>query len=280
MSQLVFRDTHTKRFDPYKSGGPVFSVVDPSGKTVIQKAGEEAFIANSPEAYRFDPSNRVQDLLVATNPDDPRHNSMKFKIMRKLKGIADDPSPNIIGNVLNRGPLVGGASGLAVGFGAGALGDWILDKINGGQRDSKLSLKVIGALSGGGMGSILGHYRKKYNSGGYMDNLGSDLEDLAGARHDLVKHAAMYKDPRNFILEKIQSATDISFSEKAKLAAAVRGMDRMAAERLAKAVRAALGTGVGAIVARYLFGMKSVRGTMFGGLVGLLGAGLYNKLMR
>lgn len=280
MSQLAFRNTTTRKFNPYAPGGPTFEVVDALGNSLVKKTGEEAIVASNPHEHRFDPSNRIKDLLIETNPDDPRSSSLKFKLIRKLKRMADDPNPTFVGSILNKGPLVGGASGAAVGFGLGTLGDWILDKINGGPRDSKVSLKLLGALSGGGMGTMLGHYRKKYNSSDPYSYFGTNDSDMISGHFDLVKRAAMYKDPRNFILEKIQGARDISFTEKAKLAAAVRSMDRANAEKLAKMVRSALGAGVGALIARYLFGMTSLRGTMFGGLVGLLGAGLYNKLKR
>lgn len=261
----------TKR-PAYDYKNNTFQILNPDGSADVSYTGEDAHIAGNRLANHFSPNRKVQDILINSRVGDYRAGSMGYKIKRKLQDLAERPSSTLPGRLLNHGPAVGGTAGAAIGLGTGALADWILDKINGGPRDSAIDLKLVGALAGGGIGATLGHYRKKYN----VKNID---EDRVPTQY-IAKSAAMYNDPRNVILEKLQGATDIGFAEKAKLAAAVRSMDRSQAQQLASMVRAALGFGVGALIARYLFGMKSVRGTMFGGIIGVLGTGLYKQLTR
>lgn len=262
----------TSAYTTYDHANNIFNVKNIDGSIDTTLTGQDALIAADPLSHHFSPNKKTQDILIAARPNDPRHGSARYKLFRTLQDIADSPNPTLPGRILNQGPLVGGGAGALAGFGAGAIADWVLDKINGGQRDSLIKLKWLGALLGGGTGATLGHYRKKNNSGAAAETWPTQLM--------LTKHAAMYADPRNFILEKLQGARDLGYAEKAKLASAVRNMDSTSARKLADMVRASLGFGVGAIIARFLFGMNSVRGTMFGGLVGLLGTGLYNKFMR
>jgi hypothetical protein len=90
----------------------------------------------------------------------------------------------------------------------------------------------------------------------------------------MVKKSSMWQDPRNYILEKLQGAHDISMADKAILASKVRNMNSSEASDLEKLVRSALGIGVGAIIARFL-GAGDF-GTVVGGLLGAGAAGAMN----
>ena len=268
--------SHTVAFDPFKQK---YSITNADGAVTTNLTGQDALTAGTYFDNYFSPSKKTQDILIQSRPGDVRNGSLSYKAKRMIEDFADNPSPSLVGRVLNRGPLTAGGAGAATGLGVGAIADLVLDKINGGPRDSVINLKLLGALLGGGAGAVLGHYRKKVNAPGYAPETANATVDNM-FRADLVKHAAMFRDPRNVILEKIQGASDIGFAEKAKLAAAVRSMDQTRAKQLADMVKASLGFGVGALVAKFLFGMNSLRGTMFGGLVGMLGTSLYNKYIR
>ena len=263
-------------FDPESKTFKILNI-DGSVDTTLQ--GDEAMRAGAPMLYHFSPNRKTQDSIIAGRPDDYRRNSWRYKIYRKLQDIAEDPVPTLPGRILNKGPLAGGSAGALAGYGTGALADWILDKINGGERDPMIQLKWLGALAGGGTGAVLGHYRKKYDSGNAADNW-SDNARRMSKYAGMVKTSAMFNDPRNLILERLQGANDLGFAEKANLANAVRNLDPASAKQLADMVRASLGFGVGAIIARYILGMKSSRGTLFGGIVGLLGSSLYKRMMN
>lgn len=266
-------NARTVSFNPFTE---TYSVNEPDGSQSVSLRGPDALTAGNYFANYFSPNRKVQDVLIQSRPGDVRA-GLSYKAKRKLQDFAENPRPTLPGRILDRGPLAGGSAGAATGFGIGALADLVLDKINGGPRDPAISMKWLGTLLGGGVGATLGHYRRKINSPGYNSPEGQNYHRMTST---LTKQAAMFHDPRNVILEKLQGASDIGFAEKAKLAAAVRSMDAARAKQLADMVKASLGFGVGAIVARYLFGMNSLRGTMFGGILGVLGTGLYNKYLK
>lgn len=265
-------NARTVSFNPFNE---TYSVNNPDGSQSVSLKGKDALTAGNYFANYFSPNRKVQDILIQSRPGDARA-GLAYKAKRMLQDFAESPRATLPGRILDKGPLAGGSAGAAAGFGIGTVADLVLDKINGGYRDPAISMKWLGALLGGGIGTTLGHYRKKVHSPGYNQE-GSNYFDLTSA---LTKQAAMFNDPRNIILEKLQGASDLGFAEKAKLAAAVRSMDVTRARQLADMVKASLGFGVGAIISRYLFGMDSVRGTMFGGIVGILGTGLYNKYLK
>jgi hypothetical protein len=265
-------NARTVSFNPFNE---TYSVNNPDGSQAVSLKGQDALTAGNYFANYFSPNRKVQDILIQSRPGDVRA-GLQYKAKRMLQDFAESSRTTLPGRILDRGPLAGGGAGAAAGFGVGTIADLVLDKINGGHRDPVISMKWLGALLGGGVGTTLGHYRKKINSPGYNQE-GRNYFDMTSA---LTKQAAMFHDPRNVILEKLQGASDLGFAEKAKLAAAVRSMDITRARQLADMVKASLGFGVGAIIAKYLFGMNSLRGTMFGGIVGILGTGLYNKYLK
>lgn len=178
--------------------------------------------------------------------DDPNQ-TIGARIGKWLHDAAESDKPTMLGRVYNKGPLAGAAlTGLA-GYGIGSLADKLFGR-------GLISKKTLGLLGGGLLGTIIGASREKNASA-------------------MKKESATFQNPRNFILEKLQGANDISTLQKAHLAAKIRMMDTSSAERLKTIVRAAAGFGVGALIAKFFFGAGAV-GTLIGGA---LGATVYTK---
>ena len=259
MNPYGFRNDYYKKNTIDENGNSItriYSVDSDAPKATF--VGREADVAYNPQLATL--SNKKEDYETAdeANPYSKNFNNKKYKFKKFLRGIAEDPNPSTwYGRMLHKGPLVGSALGAATGFGIGAVSDFVLDKINGEPRDSFLNLKLLGTLLGGGAMGALGYLRTRERPS------------------DVIKEASIYKNPINYILESLQSANDISIVQKAKLISAVKSLDMNTATELANKVRGCLGIGVGALIARYLFGMKSLRGTMFGGLVGYIGSKLF-----
>lgn len=217
----------------------------------VTLTGDRA-LANASEASSWQAANPTQAALMKYREGDVRE-TLPYRLGNMGRRFAFDPEPTLYGRIMNQGPIAGGALGAGTGLLAGLLGGWLKQKITGSGSPSNWG--AVGALAGGALGALSGHIRKDAST----------------------KSAAMYRDPRNFILEKLQSATDVSFSEKAKLAAAVHKLDYNTAQRLADAVRAAVGFGVGALISKFIFG-ASGSGVLFGGLAGVLGSALLSQI--
>ena len=143
---------------------------------------------------------------------------------------------NPIHNFLKKGPLAAGAASAGLGL----LANGILTSI-GAQPigGNNWLLPTATGLLGAGIGHI---------SSSAEENEKIKDQILNGT---VEKSAAMYKDPRNFILEKLIADKDISLALKASLAESVRRMDIADAKELAADVRASVGFGVGKLVAEY-----------------------------
>jgi hypothetical protein len=264
---------------------PTFTIKHIDGDVKVL-SGRDAIVAADPARYMLSGSPKDMDAIIASHPEDAR-NAFSYSVGRWLADKADGLQPSFVGRILNNGPLAGGASGAAAGALGGYIADKILDKINGGPRDSKVNMALLGGLGLGGLGALLGYVRKSIGAGTPATytpaSIAQYLHDSSMSDRPvdyLVKKSAMYKDPRNFILEKLQGAHDVSFSDKAKLAAAVRNLGQAAATKLAEMVRSAVGFGVGALIAKFIFGINGLKGTAVGGIVGLMGAGLVNSMLR
>lgn len=219
--------------------------------------GNEA-LANygGPEGVKFRNENPIDaERLKVRGPNDPRF-TWAHKAGLALRNAIMDPD-TAYHRMLNNGALTGGAAGGAAGLLGGILANWISDAATDGLGFGPRSVdyRLVGPALGAAIGAYAGHKH---------------------ASNPLEKSSAMFVDPRNFILEKLQSANDVSASDKVKLAAAIRRMDRMQADRLAKQLRSVLGFSVGAVIARAL-GM-SLGGALFGGIVGLMGSGLLSSM--
>lgn len=165
-------------------------------------------------------------------------------------------SNSFLGKIMDKGIIPGAAVGGTVGATGGALAALLARLLLGKTSIGKW------ALAGGALGALFGGYSGHVRKNAIMS-----------------KSAATYMDPRNFILEKLQGASDVSIGEKIKLADAVRGLDRSSAEKLAGLVRSALGFGVGAIISKFIFGTNPA-GTLLGGVLGALGTSIISNNLR
>lgn len=193
---------------------------------------------------------------------------ISYSIGKYLRDKSNARTDGFFGRAANSGILGGAGVGGLLGAGGGALASLIARLFLGKTSIGKW------ALAGGALGALLGGHN------GFVRSRRKNPAEMY-----LRKSAATYTDPRNFILEKLQGATDIGVGEKVRLAAAVKNMNRSDAEKLASMVRAALGFGVGAIIAKFFFGSSSAAGTLFGGVLGALGTNIiannfFNKPQR
>lgn len=224
--------------------------------TTFRFTGDRAMaMAGTPGAAKWRSENPELALRNAYSPfDDPAETSPIAHTIGQFIN-KQKSSKGLIGSIVDKGMLPGAMVGGVLGLGGGALAG-LLAKLFLGKASTK-----NWALAGGALGAVLGGHNGLVRSRMHKPD-------------HFLKSAATYTDPRNFILEKLQSATDVGIGEKVRLAAAVRNLDRNDAEQLASLVRAALGFGVGAIIAKFIFGTTSAAGTLFGGIVGALGTSM------
>lgn len=200
------------------------------------------------------------------------------KFANETAGVTSDDIGGV-GRFFEKHPALGvgmGAlGGAALGLGGSAVVNSLFSEKLGEIDPTTATLGLAGV--GGGIGWLINYLRgsalaphtheQKYNpdyeKGTQMNKSGS-----------MKKKAAMYQDPRNFILEKLQSDYTLDYGAKASLAAKVRSLNPDQADKLAKLVRQAVGIGVGALIAKFVFG-TGIFGTALGGLAGL---GVYNYL--
>lgn len=282
---LVFGEAYKQYKDTGPDGKPIFvtEMADGSTETLT---GWEADIAarhhKQPGIYTFTENPDVNDVLIKMNPDDKRKGSFKYRLKRWLYDRAYDPTTSLPGRILNKGTLPGGMLGAGVGLLGGAIADYAADKAG---LDLPVNLKLLGALGLGGLGAYLGYNRKQIKE--KYPYLGTALDkktiltdpsfrkmmswDTSGVPGPLMlKRAAMFKNPRNFILEKLQADKHLGFAEKAKLAAAVRNLPLEEAEVLKEQVREQLGVNIGATISQFIFHREHA-GSLFGGLLPILG---------
>lgn len=282
---LVFGEAYKQYEDTDSKGKPIFvtEMADGSTETLT---GWEADIAarhhKQPGVYAFTGNPDVDDVLIKMNPDDKRKGSFKYRLRRWLYDRAYDPKTSLPGRILNKGALPGGMLGAGTGLLGGAIADFALDKAG---LELPVSLKVLGALGLGGLGAYLGYNRKQLKE--KYPYLGTAIDkrtiltdpsfrkmmawDTSGVPGPLMlKRAAMFKNPRNFILEKLQADKHLGFAEKAKLAAAVRNLSSEEAEVLKEQVREQLGVNIGATISQFIFHREHA-GSLFGGLLPILG---------
>lgn len=195
------------------------------------------------------------------------HNDPKNGIAHKagdyLKLMSRSPERNAFSRAVGDNPLQGAAVLGGTGLLAGLAGNWVAKKL--GLADNP-KFHLYGGLGMAALGGLTGYLRSQA------------AENSMYKMASMQKSSAMYKDPRNFVLEKIQSATDLTMSQKVQLAAQVRRLDRPKAEKLSGLVRSALGFGVGAIIAKF-FGLNG-KGTVLGGLAGVIGNGIMTALRK
>lgn len=177
-----------------------------------------------------------------------------------LHNTAEDDKPTLIGRAYNSGPIAGAVLTGGAGWVLGKLADKLLG-------EGAVPSSTIGLLGGGLLGGIISHIRTK------KDNYYDEIPKQASV---MEKKSVAFQNPRNFILERLQGATDLTPIQKAQLAARIRTMDNSSADRLKGIVRAAAGFGVGALIAKF-FG-ASFGGMMMAGVVGAVSRSLLGRM--
>lgn len=257
---ILFGKAYNSGFKINSEGEPVFTTEFVNGDKKTLK-GEDAIYAAMPNFLQEPISAlRKQRILAVADPDNPKNSDTKWKIKNILEDYANRGMPSAVDKILNKGALPGGLTGAGVGFVGGAALDWLLNLANGGRHNLP-SMKVLGALGLGGVGATLGYAKKNL-----IDNELGLLE----------KGAALYNDPRNFILEKLQAATDIGRMDKVKVAQRVRNLDMDTAKALAVEVRELLGHNVGNFLAKYF--STSTESNAVGGLIQLISKGIFDNI--
>lgn len=239
-----------------ENGNPVLEILDyTKGGKKINLYGDQALHYANPADIGLPQGSTV--VAPAYFGDDDYREGYSYQGGRAIRQFLDRKEPTWFGKLLNHGPLTGAATGGVAGF----LGGKLLNFLFNSKDDGKgwhIPWDMVGLIGGGAFGALRGRLHEQLNE--------------KNASVNIVK-SAMFQDPRNFILERLQGATDISPFEKAQLAARVRQLNIMEAERLKEQVRAAAGFGVGAIVSRFVMGMGWM-GTAMGGVVGALASNL------
>lgn len=243
---------YQEEFEYDDNGNPVYTRTYWDGESETM-SGDKALANYSGTADAFrrkDPVGMWNNRY--TGPNDMR-TTWSYKMGRKaqdwINGIGRDKS--FLGTMMDQGALPGGIIGGVGGLGAGLVGNYIASRFMGADNPH---FGLLGLLAGGALGGYLGHTRAQAADG------------TALAKSASVKEAAMFHDPRNFILERLSGANDIGRAAKVELAYKVRNMSPEQARRLADLIRASMSFGVGAIIGKFLG-----TGSIVGGVGGLLG---------
>lgn len=190
-----------------------------------------------------------------------------YAVGSMLRNMTHVPGANPVINLAQNGPVVSGAVGAGLGFLAGKgmqYAGFEPAAVNGyTPLILGTGLAALLALSGH---AVTKKYTRKVVAPPYTTQ-----SNAVGMKKssNMNKSAAMYHDARNFILEKLQGATDLGYVEKANLAAKIRNMNSADAERLKTALRAAAGFGIGQLISRFFFGARG-SAAMQGGVIGAL----------
>lgn len=224
--------------------------------TVIRQDMSNGGLESRPPAYV--PGMSAADVYENRYQGPSGRTGPYYQAASAAKHMAENKGENPIHSLYEKGPLVSAGVG-ALG---GLLGARVLNNMYIPEEFHKGTSILIPALAAGltWVGSRI--YNRDMNAPAYTP--------MRKSGHAVMyKESAMYQDARNFILEKLQGASDISSVEKATLAAKIRSMSTGEAERLKSTVRAAVGFGIGRLIARFFFGARGA-GSFVGGAVGAL----------
>jgi hypothetical protein len=187
-----------------------------------------------------------------------------------------------IGSILNKGPLAGGLLSAAPGLLLGAAGTGILNLLSGDSLSNNLLRNaLVGGLATGSLGAYSG-YLRKYKPQFDAPNLEPEkwtpeeikkihMLSRAKALAGLNKSAAMSSsEAQSRVVQLIQNAPGLSFTEKSQLVAGVSQLSGNEVSQLSSSLAGIGGAAVGAIVARFLMNkglIGTVLGAIFGGTV-------------
>lgn len=259
---------HSERYGVDSAGVPYLERRYPNGEHDVLHGRQAIANANTQAALGWRAHNPMAAYRDSVPRPDAESESWLYRAGDSVRQMAESPEQSWYGKLFGKGPVAGAIVGGSTGLLGGILANWIAK----GLGAKNPSFGLWGGLAGTALGALVGDERSKTASTREVDPM---LMDILANAPSFQKSAAMFRDPRNFILEKLQSANDVSPMEKAQLAARVRNLDPVTASRLADAVRAALGFGVGAIIAKFLGGSA-----LSGGFGGLLGMALFGTMLK
>jgi hypothetical protein len=213
--------------------------------------------------------------------------SLGYATGSKLNELYKGYGP-VIGDILNKGPLAGGLLSMAPGVLLGAAGTGVLNLLTGKSTTSDmLRNALIGGLATGSLGAYSG-YLRKYKPQWDTPNLKPEKwapeelktvnslireQALAGLNKQscYIKSAAMSSsEAQARVVQLIQSAPGLSFTERSQLIAGVSQLSGNEVSQLSSSLAGIGGAAVGAIVARFLMNkglIGTVLGAIFGGTV-------------
>ena len=212
---------------------------------------------------------------------DQSNRTLGYNVGRYLNKITNKVGPSI-GDILNKGPLIGGLASAAPGLVLGALGTGALNMLTGNNTsDGMLRNALLAALATGSLGAYSAYLRKNkptFERPKEKELLKpSDIaEGLNRARSDALlklKSASVKKafssasEAQAEIVKAIQASPGLSFNEKSQLIAGVSQLASQDLSALAASLSGYGGAAVGAIVARFLLN-KGLLGTVLGAIFG------------
>ena len=187
------------------------------------------------------------------------------------------------GDILNKGPLIGGLASAAPGLLLGGVGTGLANLLSGNDMGHNVSRNaLIAALLTGGLGAFSGYTRKyKPTYTPYYAQPVSPNKELQEQLQTLTRlrgvKSAMYGEAfspssagSSSVTMAIQNAPGLSFNERSKLIAGVSQLDPTSLQQLARALNNVGGAAVGAIVSKFLLNkglIGTVLGAIFGGAV-------------
>lgn len=191
----------------------------------------------------------------------------------------------IIGDIMNKGPLAGGLLSTAPGLILGALGTGAFNLLTGKSITSDLLRNaLIGGLATGSLGAYSGYLRKyKPQSEAptapekwtpeelkQINELNRIQATTGLQKRSSIKAAMGAAEAQARVVQLIQSAPGLSFTEKSQLVAGIAQLSSNEVTQLSNSLVGIGGAAVGAIVARFLMNkglIGTVLGAIFGGTV-------------
>lgn len=215
--------------------------------------------------------------------------SLGYVLGDKLNNLYRGYGP-LIGDILNKGPMAGGLLAAAPGLMLGALGTGALNLITGRSLTSDLLRNaLIGGLATGSLGAYSGYLRKykpQFEEKILPENWSpEELKKIHQLNFEKarrmygtglhkassIKSAAMgAAEAQSRVVQLIQSAPGLSFTEKSQLIAGIAQLSSNEVAQLSNSLVGIGGAAVGAIVARFLMNkglIGTVLGAIFGGTV-------------
>lgn len=282
-----------EQFTMGADGKPTLLVHRYDGTGDEKYTGDKALAwASNPYAAKW---RRLNPVLARNNriePGDVR-GGIPYRLGAWVKGLSESPGTSFMGSLFDKGMTHGGVAGAIMGGLGGLGGRFLYNKFFGdGESDPNYLLyTLLGAAGGGALGAGLSYSRDYARNNATPEiSTGSSREAFETserrtpaipeqAPQTMYKSSSIYKDPRNYILERIQTAKDILPATKVKLANAVLELSEEEAEPLSKVVRECLGTNIEGAITNYLYGGRAI-GSYYSRILSLLGRAYLDRCLQ